>query len=261
MTEAQYNIYQNVITFAKDWRKYTLQRKPLDLTAFRSAMQNDQYALIECLNKKQNREVLIYIFDKDSKYVSSSQDLKRLLKKIKNSCDVIFITYTPFKTYGKKAIALYNNTLTIYTYLQEIFEMILPYGPLCYPHRILSREEVLRLCNEELMCYLMNLPKIFDEDPQCIWIGASSGEVVEIKMLSDIAGEVIHYRSVVPKSGRVIFIKEADPLVVEKSDDVELEDDELEEHREMNAPEDDILEDGLAENDEQADHEKNDDDY
>lgn len=245
MTEAQFNRYQNVVVFAKDWRMYKLQHKTLDVAAFRTAMQTNQYVLTECLDTKKNNEVLIYMFDKDSKYVLSSQDLKRLLKKIKDPCDVILITYTPFKTYGKKAIATYKH-LNIYTYLQEIFEMVLPYGPLCYPHRILSREEVLRLCNEELMCYLMNLPKIFDEDPQCIWIGATSGDVIEIKMLSDIAGETIHYRVVVPKSGRVVFVKEADAPILEKNKDDE-EDEEVEEHRELNAPEDDLLEDSAPE--------------
>ena len=246
MTEAQFNRYQNVIIFAKDWRSYKLINKPLDASAFRSAMQTEQYVMTECLDTKKNTEVLIYMFDKDSKYVLSSQDLKRLLKKIKNACDVILITYMPFKTYGKKAISVYKH-LNVYTYLQEIFEMVLPYGPLCYPHRILSREEVLRLCNEELMCYLMNLPKIFDEDPQCIWIGASSGDVIEIKMLSDISGETIQYRVVVPKSGRVVFIKEADAPAIEKNVDVDVEDEEVEEHRELNAPEDDILEDAAPE--------------
>ncbi len=243
MTESQYNRYQNVITFAKEWRMYKLKNKPLDAGAFRTAMQTEQYVLVECLDTKKNREVLIYMFDKESKYVASSQDLKRLLKKIKNACDVILITYNPFRTYGRKAIASYKH-LNVYTYLQEIFEMILPYGPLCYPHRILSREEVLRLCNEDLMCYLINLPKIFDEDPQCIWIGATSGDVIEITMLSDIAGETIQYRVVVPKSGRVVFIKEADEVAPTGKTEADIDevDDELEEHREMNAPEDDLLE-------------------
>jgi DNA-directed RNA polymerase subunit H (RpoH/RPB5) len=256
MADVQFNRYNNIVTFAKDWRKYKLTNKPLDANAFRMAIQSDQYVLLECRDTKRNRDVLIYLFEKNSKYSTSSQDLKRLLKKIKNPCDVILITYAPFNTYGKKAIASYKH-LNTYTYLHEIFELVLPNGPLCYPHRILSRDEVLQLCNEELFCYLTNLPKIFDEDPQCIWIGAESGDVVEIKMLSDTSGEVIHYRVVVPKSGRVIFSKEesTDELAkdatpgTEPSEDV---DEELEEHRELNTNED-LYED--ASDAEQQDHE------
>ena len=261
MTDIQFNRYLNVITFAKEWRKYKISNKTLDEQAFRNTIQTDQYVLMECIDPKNNREVFIYLFDKDSKYATSSQDLKQLLKKIKNPCNIIFITYKPFNTYGKKVI-LSNKHLSIYTYLHEIFELVLPYGPLCYPHRILSYEEVLKLCNSELMCYLTNLPKIFDEDPQCIWIGAESGDVVEIKILSDIAGETIQYRVVVPKSGRVVFAKEAaeEPLVEEeiihksKTNNLdELSDDELNEHRELNA-QDDLSDDDELE--EPIDHER-----
>jgi DNA-directed RNA polymerase subunit H (RpoH/RPB5) len=133
--------------------------------------------------------------------------------------------------------------LNIFTYLHVIFDLVIPKGPLCYPHRILSKEEVLHLCNEELFCYLTNLPKIFDEDPQCIWIGAESGDVVEIKILSDISGEAIQYRVVVPRSGRVIFTKEdTQDEQITTQNETSPEDEELEEHRELNTA-DDLLED------------------
>lgn len=237
MTDAQFTRYNNVITFATEWRKYKMAEKTLDATAFRTKMQTDQLIKINCTDFKKNRDVFIYLFDKNSKYASASQDLKRLLKKIKHPCDVILITYEPFNTYGRKAIATFKH-LRIYTYLHEIFEMVLPNAALCYPHRILSHDEVIRLCNEELMCYLTNLPKIFDEDPQCIWIGAESGDVIEITMNSDISGEFVQYRVVVPRSGRVIFSKESSeeaPVTILDEDD-----DDLAEHRELNAVEDDI---------------------
>lgn len=243
MSDVQFTRYNNVVTFAKDWRKYKLVNKTLDANAFRTAIQTDEYVMLECQDTKKNRTVYIYLFDKNSKYSNSSQDLKRLLKKIKDPCDVILITYAPFNVYGRKAIALHKH-LNIYTYLHVIFDLVIPNGPLCYPHRILPKEEVLRLCNDELFCYLTNLPKIFDEDPQCIWIGAESGDVVEIKMLSDIAGETIQYRVVVPRSGRVIFAKE-DQQDEQNQAALEAtpEDDELEEHRELNTADELIVDD------------------
>lgn len=240
MSDVQFTRYLNVVTFAKDWRKYKLVNKPLDASAFRNAIQTDEYVMLECQDSKKNRNVLIYLFDKNSKY-TGSQNLKRLLKKIKNPCDVILITYTPFNVYGRKVIATHKH-LRIFTYLHVIFDLVIPHGPLCYPHRILSKEEVLHLCNNELFCYLTNLPKIFDEDPQCIWIGAESGDVIEIKMLSDIAGETIQYRVVLPRSGRVVFAKEdtqEDQLPIPPG---ESDNEELEEHRELNTS-DDLLDD------------------
>lgn len=242
MADVQFNRYNNIVIFAKEWRKYKMPDKPLDANAFRNEMQTEQYVKLNCVDTKKNREVLIYLFDRHSKYSSSSQDLKRLLNKIKHPCDVILITYESFNIYGRKAISSFKH-LNIYTYPHEIFEMVLPNGPLCYPHRILSHDEVLKLCNEDLMCYLTNLPKILDEDPQCVWIGATSGDVVEITLNSDISGEFIQYRVVSPKSGRVIFAKESSEEEKPTAEPVDLDvDEELEEHRELNAPEDEIEE-------------------
>ena len=236
MSDIQFNRYSNIITFAKDWRKYKIPNKTMNADAFRNEMQTEEFVRLDCVDIKKNRDVLIYLFSKTSKYTTSSQDLKRLLKKIKTPCDVILITYAPFNTYGRKAIASFGH-LNVYTYLHEIFDLIVPKGPLCYPHRIMSREEVLKLCNEELYCYLTNLPKIFDEDPQCIWIGAENGDVVEITMLSDISGETIQYRVVVPKSGRVIFAKAEEQTAETTATEEPVDDNEdLDEHRELNAP-------------------------
>ncbi len=233
MVDNQFTRYQNILTFAKDWRKYEVVSDVLSTELFRDAIQRDEYVIIECNDLKKNRNVLIYLFEKNSKYSTSSQDLRKLLKKIKDPCDVILITYAAFNVYGRKAISTFKH-LNIFTYLHVIFDLVIPHGPLCYPHRILSKEEVLNLCNEDLCCYLPNLPKIFDEDPQCIWIGAESGDVVEIKMLSDISGETIHYRAVVPRSGRVIFAKEEQQEDSATAAVNTMEDEELEEHREMN---------------------------
>lgn len=245
MSEIQYKRYLNVLTFAKDWRKYQLVSN-LTLTdvAFRNEMQTNQYVLINCEDPKKKKDVYIYLLDKESKYFASSTDLKALLDKIKKPCIVILITYLPFSTYGRKVIAKYKH-ITIKTYRHEIFDLIVPNGPLCYPHRIMSKEEVLHLCNKELSCMLPNIPKIFDEDPQCIWNGAEVGDVVEIKMLSDISGETVYYRVVVPKSGRVISSKETFASEVVDTDKAESDDEEVIEYRE-NAQVNDISDDDDA---------------
>jgi hypothetical protein len=262
MSEAQFNQYNNVVTFAKDWRKYKLLTKPLDMNSFRKFMQADQYVTLECLDQKKGKSVLIYLFDKDSKYTVASQDLKKLLNKNKNPGIIILITYKPLGTYCKRAVNSFKH-LSIYVYRQEIFGMITPNGPLCYPHRVMSREEVLKLTNDDLACYLTNLPKIFDEDTQCIWIGAEVGDVVEIKMLSDISGETIQYRVVIPKSGRIIGYKDLsdenkEAVDVDRNADIEEEDDEVQEHRENKEINEDDIDD--EEDNPRNDHDENDDD-
>ncbi len=220
MAEAQYNRYMNLHVFAEEWRKYKVNSKPVNITVFRNTMQTDEYIIIDCTDMKDGSKVLIHLIEPESKYAKTTHEIKKLLNKIKNNKEkstvVIFVTYRPFNIYGKKALAAPEfKHLTIYTYLHEIFDMILPNGPLCYPHRIMSRSEVLNLCNNELYCYIENLPKIFDEDPQCIWIGAKGGDVIEIKMLSYVSGVVYQYKTVVPKTGRLVYAKN-----LEKVDEV-----------------------------------------
>jgi DNA-directed RNA polymerase subunit H (RpoH/RPB5) len=230
MSEAEFNRYNNIIIFATDWRKYDLITKPLDKDAFRKSMQTDQYVKLECYDPKKDTTVLIYLFDKNSKYIASSQDMKKLLKKLKDPCQIIMITYQQLNVYHRKAINSQKH-LKVNVYRHEIFDLVLPNGPLCYPHRIMSRDEVIKLTNEDLCCFVVNLPKILDEDPQVIWIGAEVGNVIEIKMISDITGETYQYKVVIPKSGKVIAYKDT----IQETDveqPVEAEDDEVQEHRE-----------------------------
>lgn len=245
MSEAEFNRYNNIVIFATDWRKYDLITKPLDKDAFRKAMQSEQYVKLECHDPKKDANVLIYLFDKNSKYIASSQDMKKLLKKLKEPCHIIMITYQQLNVYHRKAINSQKH-LKVKVYRHEIFDLVLPNGPLCYPHRIMSRDEVIKLTNEDLCCFVVNLPKILDEDPQVIWIGAEVGNVIEIKAVSDISGESYQYRVVIPKSGKVIAYKEA-KQEADPTDPVEAEDDEVQEHREN-------VEDVADEDDEDGEH-------
>lgn len=241
MTEVQFNQYTNLLTFAKDWRKYKVTSAMLSKEQFRSAMQVDQYVKIECLDEIKNKVVYCYLFEKNSKYMASSQDLKRLLNKLKKPVIVILVIYKPLNTYGKKVISKFKH-LNVFVYRQEIFDLVIPKGPLCYPHRILSREEIIALTNDQLCCYLTNLPKIFDTDPQCIWIGAEVGDVIEIKLLSDVSGETYQYRVVIPKNGRVIAFRDSAPAEEEEDakKQVDDEDDEVSEYRDKATNDSDV---------------------
>ena len=255
MSEAQFVQYSNIVVFATEWRKYKLLSKPMELSEFRKTMQADQFVTLDCSNTKNKTLVTIYLFDKDSKYTASSQDLRKLLKKNKDRRDLILITYEPLGTYCQRVINNEFKQMSIYIYRHEIFSLIAPKGPLCYPHRIMSIEEVKSLTNNDLCCYLTNLPKIYDEDPMCVWIGAKRGDVIEITMLSDISGETIQYRVVVSKSGKIIGYRESTDdtddtkkTIDAKADITEIEeDDEVQEHRENQDIADDDAEDDAAE--------------
>jgi DNA-directed RNA polymerase subunit H (RpoH/RPB5) len=235
MSDEQFTQYVNLHIFALEWRKYRQISIPKKKDAFRKEMQFQDYTRLDYTNDS-GKPVQIFLLAKTGKYDNKSQDLKRLLSKIREPVDVILVSAGPLNVYSRRAIDIFKH-LRVKTYLHENFNLIIPNGPLCYPHRIMSHEEVDRLLNEELLCQLINLPKILVEDVQCIWRGAELGDVIEIKMPSDISGYVIQYRVVVAKSGRVISFRDYGQPISDTPNEPD-EDDEIIEQRE--AADDDV---------------------
>ena len=231
MSHEQYSQYLNVHIFAEKYRKYEKISEILDEEKFRKTMQYNSYVKIQYVNKKNGKPVLIYLLAKGSKYAEQSQELKKLLSKIKDPSNVMLISQNKFKVYSMKSINAFNH-LKVKTYLHENFSLIIPNGPLCYNHRIMSASEIDNLLNNVLFCHVINLPKILDDDPQCIWIGAEVGDVVEITASSDISGEYVSYRLVVAKSGRVISFRSVENNATKEKPEEEEETEEVKNFRE-----------------------------
>ncbi len=224
--DVQYNQYNNLYIFAEEWRKYKVLEERKNVTDFRKQMQFMGYIDIKCINELTGRPVIMYLFTPDSKFSQKSADLKKLLTQIADPSDVILVSQQPLKIYAKRVIPTFKH-LRIKTYLHEFFSLIIPHGPLCYPHRIMEKKEVVNLLNNELKCRLLNLPKIYDSDPQCIWIGAEVGDVLEITANSPVNGEFIQYKVVIPKTRRSISFRSTTTSVEEEEE----EDEEIVEHR------------------------------
>ena len=224
MSDAQYNRYITLHTFASDWRKYNVKNNMLNKEDFRKQMQIKEYIMINCTNEQNSRNITIILFTENSQYTSKATLLKKILTQINDSGDVILVSHATLGTHFIRVIHSFKH-LKIKAYLHQNFNIIVPNGPLCYPHRVLSKEEVRNLLNNEMFVHLSNLPKILVEDVQCIWIGAEVGDVVEIKMHSDISGYCIQYRVVISKSGRLISLKESkqdDDIIVPEDNEEEL---------------------------------------
>lgn len=174
---------------------------------------------------QQSKTVHIFLIAKGHS-ISNAQSIRQLLGKLNTPTHVILITEQPLNNFGKKAVASYKH-LHIERLLHENFSLIVPMGPLCHKHRILSRDEINTLLNEELYCRLINLPKILQSDVQCTWLGAKIGDVIEIEITNDINGRALHYRVVVQKSGRIAIPAVAQPATAdaEADDDHEIDDD------------------------------------
>lgn len=227
--DIQYTRYLNLDIFATEWRKYVRKTPVLNAENFYKEFRVNTYIKMDYVKSKTGKPVFIYLIATNSVYHLVPQNLKQLLNKIKIPADVILVTSFPFSSGGLKSIPAFKH-LRVKMYLHETFSFILPNGPLCYPHRIMEPQEINTLLNSGLCCYLTNLPKISVSDPQCIWIGAEVGDVLEISMLSDISGIALLYKVVVAKNGKIISFRDPDVITEEKEADDELDDDVAEFH-------------------------------
>lgn len=216
--------YENIQKFILSYRNYTLDEKFLDLQTFKKTMQIEQYILHKCVDIKRGRNVYIYIFMDNSKYIKTTPQFKRLLDKIPDeSMDVIIITKLELSVYIKKALLKYTH-LKVFNYLQKYFSIEISKGPLCSKHTVMTNNEVKDLCSRELIIHPLSLPSISISDPQNIWIGGELGEVIKIESISEITGRTIRYRIVSPDSGKMVNIQKLKESIQENDDAQVLED-------------------------------------
>lgn len=182
------DIYRNVIIFATKYRGYTIKSDTLCEKKFKETMQIDHYIRIDCEDSSSN--ICILIMKHDSKYMHASQKFKQLLYSI-NTNEVIIITYKPPTVYIKKAID--EDKHIIHNYYYKHFVIEVPIGPLCPRHTIMSNEDAEALLKELNLTYDA-FPVILTNDPQCIWLGAKAGQLIQIDALSEIAGKAVRYR-------------------------------------------------------------------
>jgi DNA-directed RNA polymerase subunit H (RpoH/RPB5) len=88
-----------------------------------------------------------------------------------------------------------HRTRTFRAYTYALLKTVLPKYELVPEYRILSDDDKAEL--EKHYQTYADLPRIFDSDPQMVWIGAKVGDIVEYKYSSEITIHGIGYCSVV----------------------------------------------------------------
>lgn len=86
------------------------------------------------------------------------------------------------------------RTYKSFTY--TLFNSVLPKHDLVPKYEILSKDKIIEL--ESYHVDTNTLPKIFENDPQMVWIGANIGDVIKFVYLSETTIEAIGYCKVVP---------------------------------------------------------------
>ena len=211
--DSLFNIYTNLLKFITypEYRGYTLLKPELDMAKFEAEIYSKTYILSEC--KSTAGKIDIILFEPTSKYIKTTAPYRSMMGRLnlqrRGVKTVIFITKDPLSVYIRKAILEYSSLYNIFSYRHKFFTIELPRGPHCSQHRILEYKEACELLNQ-LKCPAMALPTIDINDPQCIWVGAEYGNIIEIRSFSEIAGMAIRYRIVSPVGITIIDNPELD---------------------------------------------------
>jgi DNA-directed RNA polymerase subunit H len=152
--------------------------------------------------------IYIFLIKPNSHYMAKVEFFKSLIKKHVNVdknpiSEVIYITEQAITSYiSKKITNEYNNIadkldnpqrIYIYPYTYNYFIIALPECTSSIKHEIASNAEIDFMCNR-LLIDPTNLPKIYNDDPQCVWIGAKPGDIVKISGYSETAQEFEEFR-------------------------------------------------------------------
>jgi DNA-directed RNA polymerase subunit H (RpoH/RPB5) len=210
--ETLYEKYKNIQKFITQYRKYKLvDSKFYEFKTFKKTIQVEQYIYHKCINPINNKSVYVYIFTKNSKFVKTTAQFKRLIDRLSEDeqANVIIISKNELSIYIKKALLKYKH-LQIFNYVHKLFAIEIPKGPYCSKHTILTNDEVRVLCSNQLIIHPLSLSAISINDPQNIWVGGELGDVIEIDSISEITGKTIPYRIVSPDSGKLVNVNKID---------------------------------------------------
>lgn len=203
MSTSDFDIYNNVLVFAKKYRRYEVTSTEIDNERkYISEMESKEYILIEC--KINGNSTYIFIFNVKSKFISKSNNFELIEHFIKYNkkqpVDIIIITKDHVNAHiKKKIIAMKKKNIVIHNYIYDNFVQIIPEAKneVIPEHTVISDQiEIDKVIDDLKIKKIDQLPKIPLHDPAVIWAGGASGDLIKIIGPSESAGFRIAYRVV-----------------------------------------------------------------
>ncbi len=212
-------IYNNIHSFY-DYRKlYALDPK-MDQDRFIKRIQKDKYVVMSSIPAKSIQTesgevdqqklskandmpvVVVVLVYPGTECENKRANMLKILAKVQHPfAEVIVITpikISPGVAKGLRAMSTHTKTSdrTFKAFTYTLFNSVLPEHDLVPKYEILDAAQIEAL--EEWHIDPNTLPKIFEHDPQMVWLGARVGDVVKFTQLSEITIEAIGYCKVVP---------------------------------------------------------------
>lgn len=186
-----YQVYAVLYKFTKS-RKWQSVEDPVEQSEFNKSIVKSGFIIIDGIDAN-GQTTSIVLASPTSKVNSQTEMFKRVQRSTKSEI-IILITDVVVTNNLRKYIN--SEKLVVYSYpiAQFLIDMRRAMG--VPPHRILDVEETVDILSE-MHKRRQDLPKIYVNDVQAVWLGAKVGDVIEIKRPSEVTGTSIYYRHVV----------------------------------------------------------------
>ena len=161
--------------------------------------------------------VIVVVLNSDGKYAQQGPQLRMLLSTIENErvvqegrLDELFIIaeenffqrknltdiIREFAVKAAHSVDEEGRKSYFSAYPYHVFSLVVPDHESVPAHRVMTAEQVANLLRDQRK-HLLDLAKIYVNDPPVIWCGGREGQVVEITRMSETAGQAVYYRRIV----------------------------------------------------------------
>lgn len=162
-------------------------------------MQFDMY--VKIVGEKGDKKIVIAILGRNEKGTNDiatvTEKFRLFINSIKeHDADIILISPCQFQTHVLNFIAEQKLDRRISRYSYDHFKVVVPLGPYCSRHIVLSPTEA----KEQIDLHRINskeMKKIYTYDPQIVWLGAQPGDIIWIDRLNPLSGKSGDLRRVV----------------------------------------------------------------
>jgi DNA-directed RNA polymerase subunit H len=187
----QWDVYNIVRDAFCPYRGIKIKTPTLTHADLIKNMQFDMYVKIVGETSKGNK-IVITILARNEKGVNEIATMTDKFRLFINSIkeqesEIIIISPCKFQTHVLNFISDNGLTKRIHRYNYDHFKVVVPLGPYCSPHRILSSEEAQKQIDLHKLDQ-KEMKKILSSDPQIIWLGAQPGDIIWIDRINPLSG-------------------------------------------------------------------------
>jgi len=192
-------IYENIYKFF-EYREIQPKNEKVSVNEFNNLLLQNVYIEIDGINTRSNNDVKVYLFiDVDGKSVDSTTFNKFIKNKIEQSDtqEILMVINNITSSRKKKIEKLRAKKAKLELYDYDMFSSIKPENILVPEHILMSQEEQDEFIETYKLDHEYIFPFIEKNDPQVVWIGGESGDLIKIINRNEISGLEIKYRKVI----------------------------------------------------------------